>query len=763
MDVTRRGFLAGAAVTAGVTAADAASVGISVTVLPPGAGMTAQITMPGGAGINPGVYTFAEASGTTLQSYTDPRGQFTLSRTRVFNAGTPGFRVEFVRSGDGTWAGVEFWFGQIGVPPANLSNGYSVVVSGDFAGSASTTVHYCYARWRMTGNKTNGLRAGRNDWPFPQTPYATLISDKLYFDCDGQQNVAPNWPTPATPYVPMGPSSMNPAVGAPGNWAYTGWVQGWPAQYMQTISTSATPGLIAQQATYKQSTLDIAEACASIPWFFFDAVNGCQYERFVNHASDYAAPPAANAAKMGVIFSGAPGVYTTSSNAQSSPWLTDSVNGGIWYLPKPTVTIPSTGSTTATLTAESGGTAMPTGTPSYVGTGYDPNPPPGLSYAWDSPATYTAGQPWQIDGSHTPETGYVAYILWRDPWDLFSLQANATWPYNGPGWYPVEIRQGAWDYRTGSQAVAATVLAERAGPVPSWLLPSSTLNIWLNIMQTKMMTGAVNGTTGLSTVFHVMEAIGGSGQTGADTPVCDTGENWQADWINFWQNSYFAQAACFCQLAVPSANALAIATYTVSQIDPRYNGTSGWPRTDVAIASPEHVKYHDSSGTAVWTSWAACWAGVSHYLLTPHLVQQGWPQTSASFTGTISGTTLTVSGSAPSNLTNGMTITGTGVAANTQLVNQIDTLDWTVSQSQTVGPVTMQGGLPYSTAVGCVQRALLTTLVLTNDGSDYNLNDFSGISMASQIGITQFNASRNYLYGPCVAYGVPPARAWKQV
>lgn len=69
--------------------------------------------------------------------------------------------------------------------------------------------------------------------------------------------------------------------------------------------------------------------------------------------------------------------------------------------------------------------------------------------------------------------------------------------------------------------------------------------------------------------------------------------------------------------------------------------------------------------------------------------------TGAYFTGTISGTTMIVS-SVTGALYVGMTVTGSGVTANTTIVSGGGSV-WVVSTSQTVGPVSMTGGFPGET------------------------------------------------------------------
>jgi hypothetical protein len=93
-------------------------------------------------------FTFNEARGTHLLDWIDPRGAFTLHRARSTNAGLSGFRVEFVCSADGKLASVEFWLGDTSTrSPADMA-AYSVTITGDFAGTATTRTHWWGARCR---------------------------------------------------------------------------------------------------------------------------------------------------------------------------------------------------------------------------------------------------------------------------------------------------------------------------------------------------------------------------------------------------------------------------------------------------------------------------------------------------------------------------------------------------------------------------------------------------------------------------------------
>jgi hypothetical protein len=72
---------------------------------------------------------------------------------------------------------------------------------------------------------------------------------------------------------------------------------------------------------------------------------------------------------------------------------------------------------------------------------------------------------------------------------------------------------------------------------------------------------------------------------------------------------------------------------------------------------------------------------------------------SAAFTASISGTTLTATGTVAGNIEPGQTVTGTGVTANTKIVSGSG-LIWTVDTSQTAASTAMASSLTTTVNVG---------------------------------------------------------------
>ena len=87
----------------------------------------------------------------------------------------------------------------------------------------------------------------------------------------------------------------------------------------------------------------------------------------------------------------------------------------------------------------------------------------------------------------------------------------------------------------------------------------------------------------------------------------------------------------------------------------------------------------------------------------------------ASFTGSISGTTLTVSGTVTGAIQVGQTITGTGVTANTTIVSGSGT-SWTVSISQSVSSTTITSNASALPVFSATAGSSVVTVALPNNG-----------------------------------------------
>jgi len=99
---------------------------------------------------------------------------------------------------------------------------------------------------------------------------------------------------------------------------------------------------------------------------------------------------------------------------------------------------------------------------------------------------------------------------------------------------------------------------------------------------------------------------------------------------------------------------------------------------------------------------------LSVYIL-PVTTQQ---TTAATYTGSITGTTLTVSGSVTGSIAVGQSVSGVGVAINTYIVSGSGTT-WTIYPSQNVASTTMTNGSPSSTFTGSISGTTLTVTSIT--------------------------------------------------
>lgn len=581
---------------------------------PPDGTMVATITMPQQNGalaqvfIPAGTYEFREADGQQLQNWFDPRGQFLLYLTQCTNAALPGWRVIFVRSDDDAWASVEVWFGDSTTANSEHCNmGYTLSVAGDFSGEAATPNHWWGARWRVSGNAANGLRPGRNDWPYALTDYGTLVDERLIPRFDPTLTNPRVQLPQRRPYTPMGNSTL--AVGMPntGGRPDIGLFNGWACVYFLSQAPNASPEWQAAADDALLLLTDVAEAGASIPWFLFDAPKGHMWENVVDYAGrntstpysqrgGFPAAPGAGAAPVGatmeLIATGPPGATIANANG---PIVTDDW-GQQWYVRSPNDpgTIPESGS--AVLHAHFPNLwRMPSpGDAKWPG---NPAGDPAITYTWGDPASFQGGTPWGITISHGPEVSYLSYLLFRDPWDLHSTQANylytaCLWPaFSSYAPNPTEgtVRAMAWHYRNCLQGTRIT-----PDDAPSWLVPRSTCEKYLQIAKDWLLTYDVNGGAAMNTkgcyrdVFNIA--------TVAEPPN-----------IPLWQESFLGQVSAFGAVIFPEdPDIRAIADWAIQCESARYSGTSGWPN---GACCPYQWNSADASGGPYYASWAEAWEG----------------------------------------------------------------------------------------------------------------------------------------------------------
>lgn len=558
----------------------------------PGDGMLATISFADGT------FSFAEVEGTELSLWMDPRGAFTLTRCRCSNAEVPDFWVDFVRSEDGQWASVEFRYGSAG-QTGNLAE-YSVTITGDFTGQATTPAHWWGARWRMSGNQANGLRPGGNDWPYEMTDYATLVAEHLIPAYDPTQTGTVNTvsavlPTSVTPYTPMGSSSYMLQQGAGGGRSDIGLFSDWDGSALCALASNAGPELVALREQLLANVRTLAEAAASIPIAGMDSTGTAQYD-VVNLA-----PPGGAPGTQSTIEALVHGPPDSTQHYAQGAYLADSVTGGCWWMPA-TVQLDASGQGSAWVKNYEGAGPEPKGEPRL----YDDPNTADCTFAWGDISAWSPSSPWMLDTSHQPETGYVAYILWRDPYDLDTCQRCALCAAHmyGGNWKIFQVRQAAWDYRSALLACAAT-----PDEVPEWLLPRATFETWLVKMQDFIIANAIDGNLvqggePLRQVFHCLEAA--QMQNGYDiTDTAGTPVVFQWAIIMPWQNSYQAQAAAFAVYQRPDdAKARKIATFSLQHLDDQSSGKTGWPPGELPMY---YMAAAAQGGPPFFRSWRQAW------------------------------------------------------------------------------------------------------------------------------------------------------------
>jgi hypothetical protein len=265
----------------------------------------------------------------------------------------------------------------------------------------------------------------------------------------------------------------------------------------------------------------------------------------------------------------------------------------------PTVTIPASGRVAVTVRCAEGWwyRPMPTGTPQPSdGDG-------GITYAWGDVTTYEPASVWGIDSSHQPELGYLSYLLFRDPWDLHTIQADAMCSANTyPQFLEGQARQVAWDYAHAVEAWAATPAV-----APGWLLPKSTLAKWVQVIQRWLISRVIDqpgagGQPELATVFHSIYAAKPVGPQTAK--LCDGKITATGPMIQSWQDAFFCQSAALAVILNPGdADAQKLLAYSVRSVADRYDDT-GWPK---GVKTPYVTRVGD--GTRMYRSWAEAWAG----------------------------------------------------------------------------------------------------------------------------------------------------------
>lgn len=631
IELDRRGFVKGAGSLM-------ASIGIDVTVFPQ-ANMVATIAFATTSGNVPAAgrnntLTYSEAGGMNqtvlaLDNFVDPRGVFTQLRKRVTRSDMPGFRVEFVRMIDGSWASVEFWLGDSVTSPYDIASAdipaqsvYSISVTGDYSTSApiSTPNHWWGSRWRVSGSKANGLRTGRNDWPYAATAYATLVSDGVMPAFDPTNSNEETVVLGITPYTPMGASSQ------PRDQMEGGSPPGVFSEQAATYIMSLAPGASGTgQSLAAQRQVDCwnwAEACATWPVAVLDVTSPGLgiWDPLLRNSASVTQHVGLSETRLGITITGAPntryyvqGTYpntaacTFSDPGGGSTWWAGVANDGGASIPD--ATTDSSGHASWLLMPGGPGAVShyPYAGPVWTPSGDSVWVPSQPTFSWGGPSTFNLSTDWVIESTHMPEPNYLCYILWRDPWDLMALQAAAyyTAAYSPGGLGNggmIIAQQYANDYRTAVMAWAATRDTE-----PAWIGQRSSLLTWMTSLQNQFINHGITTPVnpGFATVFRSLAAFS-TGAQNSDATYCDgTSFATIGTYMDMLAEALFAQAAALNLMVRPSdTNAATIVAWHAQFVDGRYNGTSGWPQT---VPNDFVMKMLPAPSGPGYASWGDAW------------------------------------------------------------------------------------------------------------------------------------------------------------
>jgi hypothetical protein len=250
---------------------------------------------------------------------------------------------------------------------------------------------------------------------------------------------------------------------------------------------------------------------------------------------------------------------------------------------------------------------LPTGTPVPLGGGSQLGDP-GVTYAWGDASQFQPATPWQVNADHQPELGYLSHLLFRDPWDLHTIQAGAMSSANGwPTMHGGTVRQQSWDYAHAAQAWAAT-----PDNVPPWLIPRSTLERWIQVIQKFFSTHWLDGNdpahpegAGMRAVFHTPQWFLSEGlptKARDGTELAPTGTAYAG-----WQDGYFLQAASLAAMLRPhDATAQRILAFSAKGVGDRYGGDPGWPK---GAWTGYQLRVRDSETSPIYATLAEAWAG----------------------------------------------------------------------------------------------------------------------------------------------------------
>jgi len=241
---------------------------------------------------------------------------------------------------------------------------------------------------------------------------------------------------------------------------------------------------------------------------------------------------------------------------------------------------------------------------------------------------------WGPDGAHYPHLAYIPFAATLDPYYLENLQFDGLDVFMESQYYagnsyvqPSQVRNMAWGYRTLFMAWKGTKIANDISTLPSWIGSIATWDslvarniYWANAIWRTASTPSPNP----SSLFGCICRLGNT-------------ELWQQDWVTM----AFGLGVLF---GVPNgtdgSTPAQIFDWALLNTDFRSNGTSGWP---VGHCAPYYT-WMDTQGQEIRPTpdLISNFAGDTYVTTGGALWSQFLYQNICAFTGSISGTTLTV-------------------------------------------------------------------------------------------------------------------------
>lgn len=583
-----------------------------------GSGMVATISATETPYHGAGPFEFREADGQSLEPYNDPRGRFTVGCTRCTHPDID-IVADFLRyhGVDEDAACVVMQRGT--TDPANLNSmnqvergvrfgPYSVVVEGEFEMHGETHEHYDGSEWRVCS------WGAADNWPFALTPVEELQRQGIIGIYDPELGAKCCQPALAgMKYLPMKQhNGINETPGFICGLRMLGGSTGVDSAI--GLEGEEVSAWLAGQTNMVGTVFEQAEAYHAYPWMRIDPATGAPIracgkdglftQAQINNGGNRAIGCLHVTQSQATIL-GPPGTVIPGGTQ-----ITD-CDGNVYNImnPPPAAGIGSSGVHGCNLQAAHGSPFLPQQAEATL------TPPvEGCHVEWNLAATNAAegADGISIDANHTPNGGFLTFMLTGDPYHLRAVQAKAQWTrsvqpwtlgYTGVEWvtrngfWIGSSRQQAWFLRDIAEAVIAT-----PDEVPSWLNPREDFAFTL----AQILEGY--------TYRWDHPAYPGA----ATTNFIDCAAN-QISGSMF--NDYFNLALVRALVADP--NWSSFVDRVTKNIRDRFDPTSGWCNT---IAS-----WYDGIDFRPCTTWEACFEAMKAHGYYSRVQNNGEPGLTSCF------------------------------------------------------------------------------------------------------------------------------------